>query len=114
MEMKDRIKRLRLEKGLTQEELGKLLGVGHSAVAKYENGMTKNIKTATVAKMAKIFNCKPSYIMAMEDKAVSVDMPDMSEDFARLAEFYTMLNKEGKERAEQYLSDLAQMTKYVK
>lgn len=114
MKMKDRIRQLRLDKGLTQEELGKLLGVTHATIARYENGMVQNLKLATVAKMAKIFNCKPSYIMAMEDKAVSVDMPDMSDDFARLAEFYTMLNKEGKERAEQYLSDLAQMTKYVK
>lgn len=116
MEMKDRIKQLRLEKGLTQEELGRLLGVGHSAVAKWENGMTKNMKTAMVAKMARIFNCRPSYVMAMEDnpKAVAVDVPDMDDQFAKLAEWYTMLNQEGRERAEQYMSDLAQMTKYIR
>lgn len=116
MEMKDRIRQLRLEKGLTQDELGKLLGVSHSAIAKYENGMTANIKMATVAKMAKIFNCKPSYVMALDDdpKAVSVDMPGASEEFAKLAELYTMLNEEGKERLSQYIGDLASMVKYTK
>ncbi len=33
----ERIKKLRKEKGLTQEQLGKLLGVKKSAIAKYEN-----------------------------------------------------------------------------
>lgn len=116
MEMKDRIKELRLAKGLTQEELGKLLGVSHSAIAKYENGMTSNIKMAMVAKMAKIFNCKPSYVMALDDnpKAVSIDMPGMGEEFAKLAELYTILNGEGKERLAQYISDLTSMEKYTK
>ena len=38
-ELKDKIKRLRKEKGLTQEEFAKTLFVSRSAVAKWENGL---------------------------------------------------------------------------
>ena len=40
----ERIKKLRKEKGLTQEQLGNLLGVKKSAIAKYENNRVENLK----------------------------------------------------------------------
>ena len=58
-----RIKALRKQKNLSQEQLADLLGLQKSAIAKYENGRVINIKRSTIAKMAKIFNCSPSYIM---------------------------------------------------
>lgn len=39
MELKDRLKRLRLEKGVTQQELADAVFVSRSAVAKWENGL---------------------------------------------------------------------------
>ncbi len=40
------ITRLRIEKGLSQSELGKIVGVSNKAVSKWENGVTKpSIKT---------------------------------------------------------------------
>ncbi len=38
MEFKDKLKKLRLEKGITQEELANLIFVSRSAIAKWENG----------------------------------------------------------------------------
>lgn len=67
MDMGNRIKELRIAAGLTQTELGDKLGVGSSAVAKYEKGRVKNIKQSTIAKMAEIFGCTPSYVMALDD-----------------------------------------------
>ena len=52
----DIIKKLRKQKGLTQQELGKLLGVQKSAIAKYENGRVSNLKKETISKLAEIFN----------------------------------------------------------
>ena len=40
MEMGDRIKFLRRQKGITQEELGQIVGVQKAAVQKWESGMT--------------------------------------------------------------------------
>ena len=68
MDMGNRIKELRIAAGLTQTELGDQLGVGSSAVAKYEKGRVKNIKQSTIAKMAEIFGCTPSYVMALDDR----------------------------------------------
>ena len=39
MTIGERLKRLRIEKGLTQEEVGKILGVTKGAIQKYENGI---------------------------------------------------------------------------
>ncbi len=49
------IKKLRTEAGLTLEELGLKLGVQRSAVQKWESGKVKNIKKATLKKLAEIF-----------------------------------------------------------
>ena len=65
--MTQRIKELRIKKGLSQEQLAELLGLQKSAIAKYENGRVINIKRSTISNMAKIFNCNPSYIMGWED-----------------------------------------------
>ena len=43
MEVGKRIRALRTARGLTQEELGKLLGVKKAAVQKYENGSVENL-----------------------------------------------------------------------
>ena len=48
MKMGDRIKQLRLAKGITQEELGKIVGVKKAAVQKWESGMTKNLRRNTI------------------------------------------------------------------
>ena len=44
MEIGQKIKTARLSKGYTQEELGKIMGVQKSAVAKWECGRVVNIK----------------------------------------------------------------------
>lgn len=68
MGMSERIKKKRIESRLTQEELAEKLGIQKSAVAKYENGRVVNIKRSVIANMAKIFDCSPSYLMAMDEE----------------------------------------------
>ena len=63
------IKKLRKERGLTQEQLGDIIGVQKSAIAKYESGRVENLKRHTIAKLAKYFGVTPSYILGIrEDK----------------------------------------------
>lgn len=52
MEIGQKIKEARLRKGLTQEGLGKIVGLQKSAIAKYENGRVVNIKRSTLQKLA--------------------------------------------------------------
>lgn len=55
-----KIKQARLAKGLTQAELGKLLGVEKSAIAKYENGRVINFKHTTLLKLTQLLDLSPS------------------------------------------------------
>ena len=41
------IKKLRTERGISQEELGKVIGVQRAAVQKIECGVTQNLKRTT-------------------------------------------------------------------
>ena len=59
MNIGEKIKTARLAKGYTQEELGKLIGVQKSAIAKYEKGRVVNIKRSVLAKIAQILEIPP-------------------------------------------------------
>jgi len=62
-----KIKQARIAKGLTQTELGKLLGVEKSAIAKYENGRVINLKHATLQKLTQILDLAPSDLVTAKD-----------------------------------------------
>ena len=63
MELGQKIKKARLERGLTQQELGDLVGVQKSAIAKYENGRVVNIKRSTLQKIASALEIRPSELV---------------------------------------------------
>lgn len=60
MEIGKKIKEARLEKGMTQEELGKIVGLQKSAIAKYETGRVVNIKRSTLQKLAQALDLRGS------------------------------------------------------
>jgi transcriptional regulator with XRE-family HTH domain len=60
MEVGQKIKQARLAKGLTQEELGNLVGLQKSAIAKYENGRVVNIKRSTLQRLAQALDLRGS------------------------------------------------------
>ena len=58
----ERIRKLRLEKDLTLDDVAKHLGVGRQAVHKYEQGTVTNIPLENLEKMADLFGVTPSYL----------------------------------------------------
>lgn len=66
MEIGQKIKKARLERGLTQQELGDIVGVQKSAIAKYENGRVVNIKRSTLQKITKALNIRPSELLFVD------------------------------------------------
>jgi len=71
MNIGEKIKSARLAKGYTQEELGKLIGVQKSAVAKYEKGRVVNIKRSVLAKIAQVLEIPPVELVSdIEEKPV--------------------------------------------
>ena len=72
MEMGEIIKQLRLQKGITQEELGRVIGVQKSAIRKYESGMVENIKRSSIKKMADYFGVSPSFLLGYENSSTII------------------------------------------
>ena len=68
MKMGDIIKQLRLEKGLTQEEWGEIVGVKKAAVQKWESGRVKNLRRDVIEELSNYFGVTPSYLMGMRDE----------------------------------------------
>ena len=67
MKLHERIKKCRLECGMTLLEVANALGVREATAQRYESGEIKNLKQATVLEMARIFNCSPAYLMGWEE-----------------------------------------------
>lgn len=68
MNMGERIRQLRIANGLTQEELGKYIGVQKSAIRKYEKGEVKNMKRTSIQTLSNLFKVSPSYLMCLEEE----------------------------------------------
>ena len=65
-EMAKKIHDLRIEKGMTLEELGNKVGVGKSTVRKWENGMIANMRRDKIAKVADALGVSPGYLMGWD------------------------------------------------
>lgn len=66
-DMSKKIKELRLNKGLTLEQVAKVVGVGKSTVRKWETGMIANMKRDKIASLAKALGTTPAYLMGWEE-----------------------------------------------
>lgn len=77
MKMGDYIRKLRQEKGLSQEQLGALLDpvVNRGAVNKWEKGRVENIKRTHIQQMAQIFGISPVELMCFDDVDLSSARP---------------------------------------
>lgn len=68
MNVGDRIKKRRLELGLTQEELAKKAGYkSRSSINKIE--LSRDLPLPKVQEVARILDCSPSYLLGWEDKS---------------------------------------------
>lgn len=67
------IRNLRTARGLSQEELGKMVGVQRAAVQKWESGKTTNLKRETIKKLAEFFGVSPAAFIAESIKASDID-----------------------------------------
>lgn len=66
------IKKLRKEQGLTQEELGNMIGVGKAAINKYETGIVVNLKRSTISNLAQALHVSPVLLLGDSDTDDSI------------------------------------------
>lgn len=65
-----RIQQKREECGMTQEDLGKRLGVSRQTICKWEAGAVNHFDRSYVSKMADIFHCSAAWLMGLEGSNV--------------------------------------------
>lgn len=94
MTIGERIKKLREENNMTQEQLAHRLGYKtKSSVAHIENG--RDIPRSMVVKLADILGTTPAYLMGWEDDITPYQMPD-TEPPTNSNSIYKMLDDEKK------------------
>lgn len=110
LELYRNIKKYRLAKKMSQAELALLAGyTDRSSIAKIEKGDV-DLPQSKIVLIASALGVKPGVLMG------SIDDPDtkLSDDEASLLEGYRALNSFGKEKAQEYIEDLAFNDKYRK
>ena len=63
MTIAEKIRALRKQAGMTQTELGEILGVKKNAVSKWECGRVEDIPAGKIKAMARLFDVQPSYLI---------------------------------------------------
>ena len=72
----EKIKALRLQRGMTLEQVGERVGVGKSTVRKWESGQIANMRRDKIALLAKALGVEPSYLMGWDDEPVKAQADD--------------------------------------
>lgn len=62
----NRLKQLRNSRGITQDELGRMLGVQKAAICKYENGRV-NMPNSVIMRLVEIFQVSADYLLGTDE-----------------------------------------------
>ena len=87
----ERIRELRKKLGLTQEELGKMIGVQKAAINKYETGIVVNLKQSVIHGLAKALQVSPVVLLNGDD--------ELTGEERRLLDLYRSATDGGKRNA---------------
>ena len=114
-----RIKELRLLAGLSQEELGRRVGLQRAAINKYEVGSVTNVPIATIERLASVFDVSPTYLVGWGEAAhnhLSAEVKVLQgvkhfygKEVVEGLEILMSLNNEGKKRVLQYFHDMSEL-----
>ena len=116
MNIGQRIKRARIEKGLTQEELAEKVGVQKSAVAKWENGRVSEIKRSNLAKISKALGINPNSLLEnIEKEPVKTAEQHIEiitdEDYVEMFEDFKLLDSTQRKIVKDLVKSLAEQKK---
>lgn len=102
----ERLRYYREQKGINQKELSRMIGRSDGAVSNYEN----HVSTPKIEDIIKIIN-----VLEVEPNLLFWDdLPDnIKKRLNKLPDSYNALNSEGKQKADEYIKDLAGNPKYT-
>ncbi len=67
-----RLKQLRKESRITQEQMAEYLGVDQSLITKLENG-TRSLNVTLIDKICNLFGCSEAYLMGEDDAYIPLN-----------------------------------------
>ncbi len=105
VDMAEKIRMLRKERGLTLEEVGDRVGVGKSTVRKWESGEIANMRRDKIALLAAALGVEPSYLMGWNENEKTTD--NLAPDESELLDSYRALNAAGQSIALNTVKGLA-------
>lgn len=99
----ERLKEARINKGLTQTELAQKLGVGQSAVGKWERGIVTNIKRSMIQQIAAALDISPLLVVGIipeskpKPKTIIISADEFTEEqFAQIEQFVNFIKTQNK------------------
>lgn len=116
----ERIKELRLLAEMSQDELGRRVGVQRAAINKYEKGTVENIPIKTIEKIAQVFDVSPAYIVGWnnQESSLSAEVKTIQgvsffygKEAVELLESFNNLTPKGRKKVLQYMDDIYWMYK---
>ena len=126
MTMGDRIRYLRIQHNMSMEELGSKVGVGKTAIYKYEKGEVENLPRSTIEKMSILFGVSPSYLMcfdqwdenseALSDEVQLIERIQVKwgKDIVTIMQHFCELNEDGQKTLCNISESLCELKKYKK
>lgn len=102
-DMKNRIKKIKSEKGITNQELATLSDIPIGTLNKMLGSETKDPQISTIIKISQALEVSADYLI----------LGKKTEDKNTFNENYTKLNDLGKQKADEYIADLAENPKYT-
>lgn len=113
MTIGERIKARRHELNLSVDDVAEKLGKNRATVYRYESDMIYHLPITVLEPLAEILKCSPGYLMGWTDDAEIKQKVELTKDENTLVSKYRKLNTDGKQKADEYITDLSEQPKYT-
>lgn len=104
MNIGEKIKKLRNELHLTQDELAVCANTTKQTIHKYETGIITNIPASKIKSIADKLNTTPAYLMGWDDEIASYSDDELDR---QIIETFNRLSEDKKNQALDYLKFLS-------
>ena len=113
MSFGSRLRSLRKKKGLTQDELGELIGVKKAAIQKLESDSVQSLKISSIKTLCEFFNISSDQLLLEKEDCLKREVAlfkyissTYGSDAAKVFGTYLELSSARKEKALNYIEDM--------
>lgn len=110
MNIGQRIKKIRKEKGLSVDYIADKLGKNRATIYRYESNEIENLPYPILVPLAEILGTTPMYLMGLEENTEEIKV---TKEEKQLLDDYNKLNDLGKKEANKRVSELTEISKYT-